>query len=228
MFKAEGLDVDIKFLAARADNAASPAARCTSSTTRSPNRSWRAERRLDPHHRAQRGGGVAVVALKKLGVKDDEDLSSTRARSQDRRHPAPHARLTFYRAARMSAHYDASTPPMVFFTDTVDGRGVRAGRDDIACHVEPSPPRGATSRAAWCSPPTSTCGRRARLVIKTPAPTSSQIPESLKRSERLHESRQGHQGRSRPGGRGAGAGNIIESTADLLRASLPRQMPQVD
>jgi NitT/TauT family transport system substrate-binding protein len=234
LFKAEGLDVEIKFMVSPGDNLTGMAGNdvqiihnpFTNSFVAAGNG---ASIRIIG---GSGGGGVAVVAQKSLGVKTMEDLKKLAGKGvKIGVIRANTLELTFYRAARnVGASYDDFN--MVFFTDTLSmAAAFEAKAIDIACHVEPFTTamidkQGATVLATnidvW-GPSAPDC------VVNTTAEFLAKYPETLERYLKvLMKADQAIKADLPAAVEILDRAKYYRVDKETLRASLPRQMPLVD
>jgi len=169
-----GLDVASSSGQARATSDGARGARCTSSTT-VHQLVWPRRTALDPHHRrsaARRRGGGAEEARRQ----DDGDLKQHKGRVSRSASSAPTRRLTSI-ARRASRAQLRRLQHGVLHRHPVDAAAFEAGAIASPAMSRLTTAMNRQARAAWCSPPTSTCGPSAPGCVTTPRRLPRQYPD---------------------------------------------------
>jgi ABC-type nitrate/sulfonate/bicarbonate transport system substrate-binding protein len=234
MFKGAGLDVEIKFLVSPGDNLVALGGGEMHIIHNPFTNSFVAGGNGMPIRliAGSGGGGVAVVAGAKTGIKTMEDLKKAKGKGlKIGVIRANTLELTFYRAAKNNGlSYDDFN--MVYFTDTLSmAAAFEAGAIDIACHVEPfttamiDKQGGAslvTNVDVW--------GKSAPdCVVNTTADYLAKYPETLKTYIKvLLDADKAIMTNLDAATDVLDAGKYYRVDKPTLRASLPRQPPLVD
>ena len=234
LFKAEGLDVEMKFMVTAGDNLAGLAGNEVQIIHNPFTNAFVAAANGVPVRiiGGSGGGGVEVVAQKALGVKTMAELKALSGKGvKVGVIRANTLELTFYRAARnVGMTYDDVN--MVFFTDALSmAAAFEAKAIDIACHVEPFTTAMIDKQgASLLATNLDTWGPNAPdCVVNTTADFLAKYPETLTRYLKvLMQADRAIKADLPAAVEVLDRAKYYRVDKATLRAALPRQMPLVD